>query len=425
MPQVRGLRGFLLFCAIGLTPIAVAASGKFHMVFLEAEIDGTGGVIGLNAPSHVTVSPDGKHVYVSSYSGNSVVVFERDGASGVLDFVQAQTDGSFGVDGLEAPYSVAVAPDGKHVYAASSGDNAVSVFERNSSTGALSFLEAKYDGVGGVNGLLGAVSVAVSPDGKHVYVAGYEDDAVAVFERNASTGLLNFVEAKVNGTGSVHWMNGPSSVSVSPDGNHLYVSGRLDDSVVVFERSALSGALAFAQVVRDGVGMVDGLSEAYDLTVSPDGKHVYVSGVGDSALAAFRRNKSTGGLSFLEAEFEGDAGVEGLAWGASLICSPDGSAVFVASVNSDAVAAFARTSSSGRLDFIEAVFDGAGGVDGLDGANAVAASPDGKHIYAAGSFDSGVAAFLVSYMRILNADPPECTEPAAAYSGVSTQEKAR
>ena len=50
--------------------------------------------------------------------------------------------------------------------------------------GFLSFLEVHRDGVGGVDGLRGASSVMVSPDGAHVYAAGRQDHAVAVFGRD-------------------------------------------------------------------------------------------------------------------------------------------------------------------------------------------------------------------------------------------------
>jgi len=42
---------------------------------------------------------------------------------------------------------------------------------------------AHKDGVGGVDGMDTANGIAVSPDGGHIYVGSYGDDAVAVFAR--------------------------------------------------------------------------------------------------------------------------------------------------------------------------------------------------------------------------------------------------
>jgi 6-phosphogluconolactonase (cycloisomerase 2 family) len=84
---------------------------------------------------------------------------------------------------VDRPWAIAVSvsSDGKHVYVAGADDNAVAVFSRDASTGKLMVVEVEKDGVGGVDGLGGARSVTVSPDGKHVYAAGADDDAVAVF----------------------------------------------------------------------------------------------------------------------------------------------------------------------------------------------------------------------------------------------------
>jgi hypothetical protein len=56
--------------------------------------------------------------------------------------------------------------------------DALATFARNSYSGALTYAGVKKDGVDGVNGLNGARGAAVvSPDGMHVYVAGYSANA--------------------------------------------------------------------------------------------------------------------------------------------------------------------------------------------------------------------------------------------------------
>jgi hypothetical protein len=49
-------------------------------------------------------------------------------------------------------------------------------------------VDIKRDGGGNVDGLAGAASVAVSPDDRHVYVAGPGDNAIAVFAINRAAG---------------------------------------------------------------------------------------------------------------------------------------------------------------------------------------------------------------------------------------------
>src|SRR5439155_1750704 len=66
------------------------------------------------------------------------------------------------------------------------------VFQRDAATGALTFVEQKRNGVGGVAGLHGAAAVAVSPDGYSIYATGSTSDAVADFEvRRCGDGVLD------------------------------------------------------------------------------------------------------------------------------------------------------------------------------------------------------------------------------------------
>ncbi len=164
----------------------------------------------------------------------------------------------------------------------------MAVFSRNATTGALTFVEAQRDGVAGVDGLGGAWALAISPDGAHVYVSGRYDAAVAAFSRNATTGALGFVEAHRDGIGGVDGLSGAWSVAVSPDGRYVYVDGSTDDALAVFSRNATTGGLTFVEAQRDGVDGVNGLGGAGGVAASPDGAHVYVGGVADNAVALFR-----------------------------------------------------------------------------------------------------------------------------------------
>ena len=104
------------------------------------------------------------------------------------------------------------------------------------------------DGVG----LDGAVNVAMSPDGKNVYVVANRGDAVAAFERNRLTGALTQLPGTAacvskDGSGGAcavgRGLDGPGSVAVSSDGRHVYVASYGSDAVAAFSRDRLTGAL--------------------------------------------------------------------------------------------------------------------------------------------------------------------------------------
>ncbi|MFN6483359.1 beta-propeller fold lactonase family protein [Nostoc sp. DedQUE02] len=182
----------------------------------------------------MTVSPDGKYLYVAGYDDSAIAVFERDTTTGQLSFVEVQKDDTNGVDGLASAASVTVSPDGKYLYAAGYNDSEVAVFKRDTTTGQLSFVEVQKDGISSVDGLGGVYSITVSPDGKYLYAAGYQDSAVAVFERNQQTGRLSFVEVQKDDTDGVDGLGGALSVTLSPDGKYFYAAGYDDSAVAVF-----------------------------------------------------------------------------------------------------------------------------------------------------------------------------------------------
>jgi DNA-binding beta-propeller fold protein YncE len=169
----------------------------------------------------------------------------------------ACTDGK----ALDAAASAAVSPDGTSVYVASFNSDAVAGFQRNGATGELTQFREKRGctskgGSGGAcaggRGLDSPRAVAVSPDGKNVYVASFDSDSVAVFQRDAGTGWLFQLSGTagcVSQTGSGgncavgKALDGARTVSVSPDGKNVYVGSFGNDAVAVFSRDTTTGAL--------------------------------------------------------------------------------------------------------------------------------------------------------------------------------------
>ncbi len=343
----------------------------------------------------VAVSPDGAHVYVACGRADALVAMARDGATGELTFIEMEQDEVNGVNGLQTASSVAVSADGLFVYVSSPDDHAVAVFTRDAQTGELTFLEAKVDGVDGVDGLLGAHMVTVSPDSHHVYVAGALEDTVAVFERDQMTGTLAFVQVLRDGVGSVTGLDGVICIAVSPDGDSVYTAAFRDDAVTVFDRDPVTGYLSFVQILRDNVGGVDGLNGANAVGISPDGLNVYAVSLhqfdGENALAVFSRDPATGTLTFLQVLRDDEGGVDGLAQASCAVVSPGGAYVYVTGGQDNALAVFARDSLTGELAFVEVHIDGVDGADGLLAARWAAISPTGLNVYVSGALDDSVS----------------------------------
>jgi len=366
-----------------------------RLTFIQAQFDGEDGVDGLDAAVAVAPSPDGAHVYVGAFGDNAVAVFRRDAGAGSLTFVEAQFDGVSGVVGLRGITSLAVSPDGAHVYTASQLDNAVAVFRRDPVTGTLTFVEAKFDNQGGVDGIFAARSVALSPDGSSVYVAGGNisfpvDESVAVFSRDPATGRLTFVEAKFDGVDGVDGLDFATSVTVSPDGANVYAASARDSAVTVFKRNAATGKLTFVDAQFDGVNGVSGLEFTTSVTVSPDGAHVYVGGASRSVVAVFRRDPTDGMLTFVAAQQ-----ISGLVQIEQVLTSRDGGFVFVSAFSSSSIAICSRDVATGVLTPIQVV-PNVIRTNGLGGAAGLATSPDGTQLYVTGFVDDSLANFSLA-----------------------------
>jgi 6-phosphogluconolactonase (cycloisomerase 2 family) len=181
------------------------------------------------------------------------------------------------------------------------------------------------------------------------------------------------------------------AVAVSPDGAHVYVGGARRGTVAALAYDAIAQQFTLLDAQRDGENGVDGTGGARGVAVSPDGAHVYVAGAGDDAVAAFARSPATGILTFVEAEFDDAGGVDGLAGAHAVAVSPDGAHVYATGYDDGAVAVFSRDSLTGALTFVESEAAG-------DRATGVVVTSDGAHVYV-GHAQFGSRAVLAIFAR--------------------------
>jgi DNA-binding beta-propeller fold protein YncE len=366
------------------------------------------------------VSPDGKNVYVTAFPGAREGVideYSRNAATGALSFERcignAGTAGCTETspsDALAEPESLAISADGSSVYAAASFSSAVDTFSRGAS-GTLEYkgcigATAGCTATAPSNVLDVAHSVAVSADGHSVYVGS--EYAVALFSRD-SAGVLKYEgcigeDAGCTPTPPSEAVVGVEALAVSPDGNDVYAANASFGVLDVFSRNTATGLLTYTGCVTNEEGpdcatKIPGhaLAGGHSLAVSPDGSSLYVAftgSTGGGGIAAFSRNTSSGALTYLGCFGEGSdctpvSPVNALQQDYGVAVSPDGQSVYAASEEPNAVAVFARNTSSGALTYENCIGHDEGcaptdPLDALNDASAVVVSPGGSSVYASG-----------------------------------------
>ena len=367
------------------------------LFFSEMEQADINGVAGLNGAKATAITDDGEFLYLVSENDDALVSFSRNPETGALDFIQLLRDGQDGVDGLNGATQVLVTEDGRHVYVAAYWDQAVSLFRRNPSTGELTYVTKYSDGQNGINGIRGANSVKISPDGNSIYVTGYFDNGIAVFDRNITNGELTFVEAEIDGFNGADGLVWATSCEVSPNGRYVFVTSQFENSVAVYDRNTSDGSLNFNAVYRDSPSM-NGLSAATDVVITEDEKFVYVSGRNDQAIAMFDFNNMTGQLSYLGFVQSGIDDVSGLNGISDLHISPSGTQLYAAGSFDNSIVVFQINLASGQLVFERAQKDDQENVNGIGNPKGITCSPDNRFIYCTGFDDDALGIFSCTYL---------------------------
>ena len=319
-----------------------------------------------NGAAGVAVSPDGRSVYVTAYAGNAVLHFFREPAGQLFyDGCLANDDTQGCVDLPGEPFDgaagVAVSPDGASVYVAAG--NAVAQFAVNGPAGQIAYRGClNEDGSSScveVPGepLDGVTDVAVSPDGRRVYVTAFGSDAVGYLLRNPGSeldwdGCLNNdgSDGCENVTGAP--LDAPLGITVSPDGRSVYVASAVSDSISHLAPDATGKPLWVGCVNNDGSSSCadlpgEPIDYAADVAVSPDGRSVYAAAYESDAVVHLVRD-TAGRLSWDSCL--NDDGSQGcgdllsapLNGPQHLTASPDGRSLYVGTILSGTLARFTR-----------------------------------------------------------------------------------
>jgi len=270
------------------------------------------------------------HVYVTGVSENEMAIFTNN--SGTLEFLTSTST-------IFDATVVRMDSDGDHVYM--KGLNGIGSYSvSNKTTGALSLIELQYQGgdygEGVTDGLYSWGGLDISPDDANVYVTCGGCSHLATFNRVDATGELQYVEVY-----SSNDLINEGYPYVSPDGKHLYLTG--NGGLMYFTRDTGTGLLTYETAYANS---------GFIVNISPDGKHLYIAT--GTQVKIYSRNAVSGALTLENTQdFAINAGV----------FNTDGSYLFTTDYSSaDTVYAFTRNSTTGALTLAGTYANGTGGI---------------------------------------------------------------
>ena len=285
-------------------------------------------------------------------------------------------------DSLRSVTSVAISPDGKFVYTAAFNADAVSVFKRQAGTGEL---EADYTFSG--PDLDAVVNIRLSRDGEYAVASAFRSNAITLYKRDPKTGTLQQLDIARLGEHGNDGLDFVIDAEFSKDSKLVYTAASNGVGVYLINEDKL----VFQQLESANKR----LSGLRDIQLSPDGGSLYAVGAASGTVAVLRPDAISGKLDVVEVLADGENGNNALEGAFRVACSPKGEHVYISAGRfggDNAVSVFAAQ-ADGTLKLVEEHVNGVGDFKDFEGGNSLAVSPDGTRVYALATVSDRIAAF--------------------------------
>lgn len=238
--------------------------------------------------THLALDPRSHTLFVAHFGTGQVSALpvRPDGSLAPVASVQADY-GSGPSPRQKGPHAhgVALDPSGRFLLAADLGADRVFVYRFDPVTRALTPSEPAF--VASAPGS-GPRHLAFLPNGKVVYLDTELSGEITRFAWDSRTGTLR-PQATIS-TGAPDY-TGPRSaaeLAVSADGRFLYVSNRGEDSLVVYAIQPATGALREVQrIAAQGKG-------PWSFSLDPSGRWILIANEASSAIAVLKVDPATG-----------------------------------------------------------------------------------------------------------------------------------
>jgi len=268
---------------------ALAAEAGIHVFGFDpstGSLTSKASFSGVINPSFVIVHPNGRWLYAVSETGLS-----ENGRYGEVcalhihhDPIKIELLNQQSTNG-DYPCHLSIDSSGRWLLAANYGSGRVAVYpiQPDGKLGAISSL-IEHQGQGPNRDRqesAHAHSTTLTPDNRFVIVADLGIDQLVIYRFDASSGQLSAHAITRTRPGA-----GPRHCVFHPEGQLLYVTNELDNTVTVYDYDAQNGLLQERQRLDT---LPPGAPEntAADIHISPSGNRLYVSNRGHNSIAVF------------------------------------------------------------------------------------------------------------------------------------------
>ena len=231
-----------------------------EQVFKSELFDETQDKLGLLGAWGAAKSGDNKQVFVASYKSNTIALFDVN-AKNELAFNRLITDDFQHSVDLGNPVSVAYSHYTRELIIAGFEKHKVTVLSQLSS-GKFAVRQKIANDAQGVKSMLNPQKLALSSEGKFLYVASAGSNTITVFNRvkGQFSHLQTISNSDIGGAG----LNGVGSLAISAGGKQLLAAGESDIGLLIFDIDR-SGRLNFDRKVGADNQLLSGIS-SIDIT---------------------------------------------------------------------------------------------------------------------------------------------------------------
>lgn len=241
------------------------------------------------APCHVSIDASGKNVITANYAGGNITVFKTNDDGSLQPYVQLVGHEGYGVNvtrqEMPHPHQVVFSPDSKFIFSPDLGTDRLYQYNFNGTDAKNILTPANDPGYVTMDDGVGPRHMTFSPDGKTAYLLNELAGNIIVF--SYEDGKFTPKQTIASTTAGDKNDRGSAEIVISPNGKFLYTSNR-----------GAANNVALYKVQTDGTLLENGTqavaANPRGMMVDPSGRFLLVASQNGNTIQIFLINKNYG-----------------------------------------------------------------------------------------------------------------------------------